>query len=151
MGQVGWRQVWGSLYGPAGQEALFLLPALPRKVFRGCPSTHQDPPSPSGHRLVLVLQGEGKHSRVEPEGPVTLLSVVCTSAEQPPRSPGQASWWEEQSLALGTACFQSVLGDKADGEGEAFLSATGRVRRGLALRVCILCPACFTPRVLAWL
>lgn len=62
------------------------------------------------------------------KGPVTLIIVVCTSAQQPPCSPVQASQWEEQSLlGLGTSNVLRVPWEvglvAVDGEEEAFSSA----------------------------
>ena len=84
------------------KPTLGLPPVLPHPA-------PQAPPSPAGplrdigwvHRAQsgVGAAGEGRHNRVETKGPVTLISTVCTSAEQQPGSPERSSWREEQSLA----------------------------------------------------
>lgn len=152
MGQVGWRQVGGSLYGPAGQEALFLLPALPRKVFRGCPSTHQDPPSPSGHGLgsqcsvrCWCYRGRGSTAGWSRGTchPAHLQSSCRAPQGRPPG--GRSRAWPWDLLAFRVSWEIRLMGR------ERLSSQHWQGSEGLALRVCILCPACFTPRVLAWL
>ncbi|XP_026957774.1 kielin/chordin-like protein isoform X4 [Sagmatias obliquidens] len=94
-------------------------PGLPPVLPHPAP---QAPPSPAGplrdigwvHRAQsgVGAAGEGRHSRVETKGPVTLIRTVCASAEQQPGSPERASWWEEQSLASDPCVLSEYPGSK---------------------------------------
>lgn len=93
------------------------LPPFPKR--HPAPQVQPFPPGPlrvigRPHRAQSGggAAGEGRHSRVESEGPVTMMNIMCTSAEQQPSSPERASWWEEQSLALDLFTLSECLGRK---------------------------------------
>lgn len=141
-------------------RARFLLPTLPGKSYRGCPSTPQDPPSLSGPlgtwtgfagfklQSGVGAAGEGRLSRVE-QGTCHPISVVRTSAEQLPCSPCRPPAGRSRAWPGDPACCPRARGGKADGSrrgGRGFLLATGGARRGLAPYVCAFSVLPASPR-----
>lgn len=105
----------GESGSPAGQEALFLLPTPPGKLYRDCPSTFRTHPLYLGHlgtcagfrgfklQLDVGAAREGRHSRVE-LGTCHPISVVHTSAEQLPCSPCRPPAGRSRAWPGGPAC-----------------------------------------------
>lgn len=157
VGWAGWGQ--GEPQGP-GEPAwscrvrdLAPLRPLPGNLLRGCSPWphllhlgHQGTQAGfTGFNQVLVLQGRVRDSRVETKGPVTLISVLSTSAEQLPCSPDAGLLVGGAEPGLGTELVFRVPWEvglvAVDVEGEAFpqlLAGPGEPH------VCAFCPQCLT-------